>query len=206
MLSQASEPAGPVTYITAPTLGNQPEPGTPQNVGSIDFEWSTVAGADDYMLEVYDASGTVLLRRTGIRPTGTTITETWLPASGDLEGNSTYYWHVGARKKTEVGAKGQGIPRVGYGSNEQVGYVLSSEGSFITAPTPPGPVGGTTPVAGTGTGKTVAKSGKTTGAAGSAKPAKPGGKPGKAGNGSRQPVRQPRTPVWQAAPTVGPAR
>lgn len=207
MLSQASDPAGPVTYIEAPTLSTTvPQPGVPQNTASIDFEWSTVVGADDYMLEVYDANGTVLLRRTGIRPTPPNIRENWRPAAGDLAGQSTYYWHVGARKKTEVGARGQGIPQCGAGSNLQVGYVLSSEQSFVTAPIPPGPVGTTTPVAGPG--KIAAKPGKQANAtAGDTKPAKGGGKPGRTGgNAPPRPARPPRTPVWQPAPTVGPGR
>jgi hypothetical protein len=204
MLSQATDPAGPVTYIDPPTLANQPPVGVPQNAASIDFEWATVTGADDYMLEVYDANGTVLLRRTGIRPTPPTIRETWNPAAGDLAGNTTYYWRVGARKKTEVGARGQGIPQCGFGANLQLGYVLSFDQSFVTAPTPPGPVGETTPVGGSG--KVAAKPGKRANAAADAKPGKGGGKPGRPGNAGARPVRPPRTPVWQAAPTVGPSR
>ena len=206
MLSQASEPAGPVTYIRPPLLGRLPEEGTPQNTASIEFEWQTTVGADDYMLEVYDSIGTVLLRRTGIRPTGSTNSETWRPATGDLAGQTTYFWHVGARKKTEVGSRGQGIPQVGFGANAMIGYVLSVERSFVTAPIPPGPVGGTTVVAGAGSGKVAAKPGKQAGAAGSATPAKGGGKPGKGGNASARPARAPKAPVWQAAPTVGPGR
>ncbi len=146
MISQPTKVAGPVTYILPVPLLSPPDNAPPQNTASLTFEWSPTTGADEYMVEVFpsgDPSGLKqpIFRRSGIRARGaTSISETWLPATGDLAPNATYYWRVGARMSLEAGSKGQGVPQVGFAGNVLTGWVLSRMWSFETAPTPPPPV------------------------------------------------------------------
>ena len=170
MISQPSPVTGPVTYILPPPLLSPPTNAGAQNMASIIFEWSPSGGADEYMVEVFDSSdpnglGQPIFRRTEIRPRGAiSISETWQPATGDLQPNSVYYWRVGARKSLEIGKRGQGSPRVGFGGNELSGWVLSVMRSFQTTAKPPDPpvTAGTT----TGTADPAAgKAGKNGGAA-----------------------------------------
>ncbi len=151
MVSEATKVVGPVTYVLAAQLVSPPDNAPPQNTNSLTFEWNPTTGADEYMVEVFPASDPnglqqPIFRRQGIRPRGAaSLTETWTPATGDLQANTFYHWRVGARRSVELGGgkAGQGIPRVGFGSNEITGYVLSSMRSFLTAPIPPQPVGST---------------------------------------------------------------
>jgi hypothetical protein len=206
MLSQASDPTGPVTYITPVQLVSPPESAAPQG-SSIIFEWSPTPGADEYMVEVFDAShatgvGQPIFRRSGIRARGaTTISTTWNPATGDLAPDSYYYWRVGARQSTEVGSRGQGIPRVSSGSTEATGWVLSSWRSFATVNWPPGPVGGTSAAAGDATpdaGNPVAAKTGRQATAGKARPSKATQSPRSAGA-----ARRAQGSGWQPAPGVG---
>ncbi len=146
MLSDATQAVGPVTYIVPVeglTVNGNAEP-LPQNpAGPIVFAWSATEGADEYLLEVFPESdpqgtGNPILHRDGIRPTGSSIAQTWNPATGDLDVDSTYYWRVGARKAGDLGSRGQGVPQVGEAS-PLTGWVLSSRASFTTVTLePPG--------------------------------------------------------------------
>ncbi|MGQ9733198.1 MAG: hypothetical protein ACUVX8_18225, partial [Candidatus Zipacnadales bacterium] len=165
MLSDATKAVGPVTYILPPQLIAPAPNASSQDTTAITFEWQPTTGADEYMVEVFDSSDPSGLRqpifhREGIHPRGVaTLSETWRPAAGDLEPLSIYYWRVGARKSTELSSRKQGYPRVGAGSNELIGWVLSEVRSFETADIPPPPPsGGTTNVAGT-----TARPGRTAG-------------------------------------------
>jgi hypothetical protein len=150
MISRPTREVGPVTYILSPQLKSPPENPLPQNPASITFEWEPTTGADEYCVQVFPASdpngvGQPIFQRAGIRGQGSgTISETWLPATGDLQPNSLYYWRVGARKSTELLGRGQGMPRVGFGSTQVLGYVFSVMRSFPTPDFPPNPTGSTT--------------------------------------------------------------
>lgn len=153
MISEPTRVAGPVTYIL-PVQLLAPEDDDSPNTSSISFEWYPTEGADEYMLEVFDSSDPSglrqpIFRRTGIRAGGATITETWQPAAGDLQGNDLLYWRVGARNSLEAGSRGQGVPQVGLGDNVLRGWVLSQRRSFNTVLMPPSPpvVAGTTSTA-----------------------------------------------------------
>lgn len=212
MLSRASEPAGPVTYILPPQLISPSANPLPQNPSAITFEWSPTQGADEYMVEVFPPDdpngwGQPIFRRTGIRPRGaTSISETWRPATGDLAPNSVYYWRVGARRSTEIGARGQGIPRVGAPPHEIVGYVLSEMRSFPTTSIPPEPPG--TSVASAGPGTSQAGQAMTPGIVRTGKNAgKLKMRPAKSPDAeTRQHRPGAKTRVWRPAPTVGPRR
>jgi len=147
MISEPSNLAGPVTYITPSQVFPFEMLQNPN--GPIIFEWTLTTGADEYMLEVFpvtDPGGihSPVFRKTGIRPIGSANQIfTWTPASGDLDVDSVYFWRVGARNSLEATdrPRGQGIPRVGLGENTIRGYVLSKMLSFQTAPIiPPWPL------------------------------------------------------------------
>jgi len=211
MLSQASEPAGPVTYITPVSLESPRENDVPQDPWSITFTCDPTDGADDYMIEVFDGSdpngwGQPIWRRTGLRPTGSMVTATWQPATGDLAENSTYWWHAGARKSTEVGPRGQGVPRVGVSPHEITGYVLSAMRAFQTTVIPPPPPGATS--ASAKSAGAAAVKGEQAGGRGSRKGAKAGSAQAKPQKGKGAPARHPRGRggAWQMAPQAGAAR
>jgi hypothetical protein len=110
----------------------------------MDFEWTRTVGADEYMLEVFPSSdpnglGQPILRKDGVRPLGTgNVTVSVQFASGDLAPSSTFFWRAGARASLEADEQsGQGIPRVGFGSQELSGWVLSTMRSFQTTAEPP---------------------------------------------------------------------
>jgi len=154
MISEPTAPAGPVTYILPVQLVSPSTTAAPQSTTQIDFEWQPTTGADEYIVQVFPENdpngvGTPRFHREGVRPRGTgTVAETWNPGTGDIQGDSRYFWRVGARRSSEIGANGQGMPRVAVGSVELTGWVLSEMRSFATAPTPPPPVtsGDTEPV------------------------------------------------------------
>lgn len=145
MVSEPTTVAGPVTYILPVQLLLPENNKQGQGMNSITFEWSPTTGADEYMVEVFDSSDPSglrqpIFRRSGVRAQGaSSISETWQPATGDLQESSVYYWRVGARKSLEAGSKGQGVPQVGFGANVLTGWVLSDMRSFQTTVSPPPP-------------------------------------------------------------------
>ena len=131
-LTDASNSQGPVTYIGAPVQSAPPSGSTAISPSFIQFNWNTVAGADEYQIRVYSnssATGTPLVQSPVIIPTSGFGNWTYNAGSSlVLRGGTTYYWFVGAR------AAGETTPS----SGTEDGWLRSLIRPFTTVTLPPG--------------------------------------------------------------------
>ncbi len=129
-------PSRGVTVLDVPLLIAPLADALGQSVSNIQFEWSSAAGADEYMLQVFAGStptGRPVLQRRGIRFGGASHIEnvTFSPA---LSGTTQHTWRVGVRADNEP------QPNQDFGARSgRRGWVFSELRRFTTQPSPPPP-------------------------------------------------------------------
>ena len=133
-LSDASGPAGPVTYFypatpETPTDGNAAVDWRPDQTA---FTWRPAMGADQYRVMIYTnplATGTPVAR-SEIRPYTGGATMTWR-LNTNLGVSTTYYWFIASRRA--------GQPEPLLESSGTRGWIMSRPFRFTTVSGPPPP-------------------------------------------------------------------
>jgi len=136
--------AGPASMTPPPPLVKPIDNASITNPSAVEFTWTTVAGADDYVLQisrdnVFRSQNTVTIPAPlGMAPGGKSVSKivdvaTSFPGTGA----QIMYWRVGARFTGD-----QAPPRVqpGWTRTQDAGYVWSLPTTFtmtITSPMPP---------------------------------------------------------------------
>jgi hypothetical protein len=131
-LSDPSLVSGPVTYLLPSALTSPANGASNVNSANVQFSWDSVAGADDYVVQVFPATdssgtGTPLVQSAVIHNTGSgTMSTSILNA---LSNTSMYYWRLGARQSNDP-AYPVFVPTGGQG------WLYSAMRSFTTVGVP----------------------------------------------------------------------
>jgi hypothetical protein len=138
IITDASAPAGPVTYFTVPTQETPTNGSASQPTTNINFTFNTTTGADSYQVQVFastdpNGTGSPIFESNVVHPSGTQDNVT---INGPFLTGTTYYWRVGAYASTDP----QAPLNIMTGKS---GFLYSSMYSFTTAGTPPPPPGPT---------------------------------------------------------------
>ncbi len=131
-LSEASSPAGPVTYFQPPTLSRPTNGSTTVNPQDVTFEWQPSTGAGEYRVFVYDNpnfNDPPVYQHTVIW-TGQSAMQ-YRVTDFTFSGDRMYYWAVGAR------VSGEPAPKVWVAGQDKTGWVLSNIWIFQTVSMPP---------------------------------------------------------------------
>ncbi len=132
-LTDASAPAGPITYFQ-PAIQSLPvNSSTTVNPQDVTFEWQPSVGASDYRVFVYDNANLnepAVYQGPIIAWTGQTVMR-YRVTDYTFRGDQIYYWVVGNR------VAGEPAPLVQVAGREKSGWILSSVRNFRTVSMPP---------------------------------------------------------------------
>lgn len=135
VLSDPSNPAGPVTFFLPPVQISPTNAASSLTTSNIQFTWQTSTGANEYIVEVFpstdpDGRQAPILQSAPQRSTGSGLLTATI--SGPFSATTTYYWRVGARQTAD--------PRMPLNlATGKTGWLYSSMFAFTTANTPPAP-------------------------------------------------------------------
>jgi len=137
VVSQASKPVGPVTYILPPTPIGPPDGDTNQTTTEVTFSWQPSDGATDYRVDIFPGTdpgtmGNPIFQSPAIQPASNLNVVSWTLKGKNLQAGEDFYWRVGARKRGEASPVVDSIPNAGP-------YVYSRIRRFTTAIAPPPP-------------------------------------------------------------------
>lgn len=135
VISEASDPAGPVTYFIPPALSTPTNGAVNQPMDNMTFRFQPSVGANEYRVEVFpstDQDGLLapLYQSAAVRDTGSSLIP--ITIRGPFTSGQTYWWRVGARQTGDAA-----MPVNQHGN--QVGWLYSELRSFTAGGSPPTP-------------------------------------------------------------------